>query len=185
MFSLLDGFSGYNQVLVTNSDQLKTSFKTPWGTFSYRRMPFGLINAGATFQRAIDIAFQGLLQSSVVVYLDDITIFTKKWHDHSLALRHVFDRSRKYSISLNPKKSVFAVLEGKLLGFIFSKDKVIIDPERVEAIEKVGFPGSKKAMQSFLGKINFVRRFVPNFAHIVRPLQDLVKKDFVFKYFDV
>ena len=146
IFSLLDGFLGYNQVLVTNSDQLKTSFKTPWGTFSYRRMPFGIINAGATFQRAIDIAFQGLLQSSVVVYLDDITIFTKKRHDHSLALRHVFDRSRKYSISLNPKKSVFAVPEGKLLGFIVYKEEIIIDPKRVETIEKIGLHGWKKAM---------------------------------------
>ena len=87
MFSLLDGFSSYNQVLVTTSDQLKTSFKTPWGTFAYRRMPFRRINAGATFQIAMDIAFIGLMQNSVVVYLDDITIFSKKQHDHLFALR--------------------------------------------------------------------------------------------------
>ena len=104
MFSLLDGFLGYNQVLMTNSNQLKTSFRTPWGTFSYRRMPFGMINVGATFQRAMDIDFLGLLQIFVVVYLDDITIFTKKIHDHSLALRHVFERCIKYGIYLNPKK---------------------------------------------------------------------------------
>ena len=95
MFSLLDGFLGYNQVLVTNSDQLKTSFKTPRGTFSYRRIPFGLINIGATFQRAMDIAFRCLLQNSIVLYLDDITIFSKKQYDHLLALRQAFDRSRK------------------------------------------------------------------------------------------
>ena len=81
-----------------------------------------------------------------------------------LAWRHVFDRCRKYGISLNPKKLVFVVPKGKLLGFIFSKDGTIIDPERVEAIEKNGLPRSKKAMQSFLGKINFVRIFVTNFA---------------------
>ena len=147
---------------------------TPWGTFSYRRMPFGMINDGAIFQRAMDIDFWGLLQRSVVVYLEDITIFTKKRHDHLLALRHVFDRCRKYGISLNPKKSVFAAPEGKLLGFIVSKDGTIIDPERVETIEKIVLPDSKKAMQSFLGKVNFVKRFIPNFAQIVRPLQDLV-----------
>ena len=78
MFSLLDGFSRYNQVLVTNSNQLKTSFRTPWGTFSYRRMAFGIINAGANFQRAMDITFRGLMQNYVIVYLDDITIFSKK-----------------------------------------------------------------------------------------------------------
>ena len=78
MFSLLDGFSGYNQVLVTSYDQLNTSFRTPWGTFSYKRFPFGSINFGATFQRAMDIAFIGLMQNYVFVYLDDITIYSKK-----------------------------------------------------------------------------------------------------------
>ena len=87
IFSLLDGFLGYNQVFITTSDQLKTSFKTPWGTFAYRRMPFRRINASATFQIAMDIAFIGLMQNSVVVYLDDITIFSKKQHDHLFALR--------------------------------------------------------------------------------------------------
>ena len=133
----------------------------------------------------MEIAFRGLLQNYVIVYLDDITIFSKKWHDHLLSLRKVFDRCRKFEISLNPKKSVFAITEGKLLGFIVSKYGIIIEPKRVEAIAKIGLPSSKKAMQSFFGKINFVRRFVPNFAHIVKPLQDLVDKDDVFKYTDI
>ena len=76
LFSLLDGFSGYNQVLLAEEDRLKTTFRTRWGTSAYRRMPFGLINAGATFQRAMDTAFRGLIGRSVVVYLDDITIFS-------------------------------------------------------------------------------------------------------------
>ena len=78
MFSLLVSFSGYNKVLVSPNDQLKTTFRTPWGIFTYRRMPFGLINAGATFQRAMDIAFRGLIHNYVVVYLDDVTIYSKK-----------------------------------------------------------------------------------------------------------
>ena len=76
--SLLDGFSGYNQVLVAEEDRLKTTFRTRWGTFAYRRMPFGLINAGATFQRDMDIDFYGLIGRSAVVYLDDIKIFSKR-----------------------------------------------------------------------------------------------------------
>ena len=76
--SFLDGFSGYNQVLVNPDDQLKTTFRTKWGTYAYRKMPFGLINAGATFQRAMDIAFKGLVNKSVVIYLDDITVYSKK-----------------------------------------------------------------------------------------------------------
>ena len=78
IFSLLDGFSRYNQVLVTNANQLNTSFKTPWGTFSYKRIPFGIINAGGTFQISMDIDFKGLVHKCVVVYLDDITTFSKK-----------------------------------------------------------------------------------------------------------
>ena len=78
MFLLLDGFSGYNQVLVAPDDQLKNAFHTPWGTFTYRRMPFGLINVGATFQRDMDIDFKGLIHNFFVFYLDDVTIYSKK-----------------------------------------------------------------------------------------------------------
>ena len=78
LFSLLDGFSGYNQVLVAEEDRLKTTFRTKWGTFAYKRMTFELINIGATFHRAMDIAFCGLIGRSVVVYLTDVTIFSKK-----------------------------------------------------------------------------------------------------------
>ena len=87
MLSLLDGFSGYNQVLVSHANQLKTTFRTPWGTYAYRKMPFGLINAGATFQRAMDIAFRGLIGKFVVIYLDDITVFSKNRTDHITHLR--------------------------------------------------------------------------------------------------
>ena len=121
LFSLLDGFSGYNQVLVAEEDRLKTTFRTKWGTFAYRRMPFGLINTGATFQRAMDIAFCGLIGRSSIVYLDDITIFSKKREEHAFHLRQIFECCRKYDILLNPKKCVFAVTEGKLLGHIVSK----------------------------------------------------------------
>ena len=75
MFSLLDGFFGYNQVLVSHNDQLSTSFRTPWEIYAYRKMPFSLINVGFTFQREMDIAFRGLTNECVVVYLDDFTIY--------------------------------------------------------------------------------------------------------------
>ena len=90
LFSLLDGFSGYNQVLVAEEDRLKTTFRTKWGTFAYKRMPFGLINDGATFQRAMDISFRGLIGRSAVVYLDDITIFSKKREEHTFSLKANF-----------------------------------------------------------------------------------------------
>jgi hypothetical protein len=175
--SLIDGFSGYNQLLMPPPDHLKTSFHTPWGTYAYRKMPFGLINVGATFYREMEIVFHGLINQSVVVYLDDITIFSKNKKDYLSHLRVVLERFRKYGISLNPKKLVFVLEQGKLLGFIVSKDRMIIDPERTQVIAKLSPPSSKKSMQSFLGKINFVRKFVPSFSEMVRPLQNLIKKD--------
>jgi hypothetical protein len=81
-FSLLDDFSGYNQVLVSEDDQLKTTFRTKWGTFSYKHLPFGFLNARKTFQRAMDVAFRGLINKCVVVYLDDVTIYSKNKEDH-------------------------------------------------------------------------------------------------------
>ena len=78
-------------MLVAEEDRLKTTFRTKWGTFAYRRMPFGLINAGETFQRAMDIAFRGLTGQSVVVYLDDVTIFSKKGEEHAFHLKHIFE----------------------------------------------------------------------------------------------
>ena len=98
-------------------------------------MPFGLINAGATFQRAMDIDSNGRIGRSAVVYLDDITIFSKRRGEHAFHLRKIFERYRKYGISLNPKKCVFAVTEGKLLGHIVSKKGISIDPEGIKSIE--------------------------------------------------
>ena len=105
------------------------------------------------------------------MYLDDITIFSKKREEHAFQLKQIFERWQKYGISLNPKKCVFAVTEGKLLGHIVSKKGISIDPERIKAIEQIPFPHNKKGMQYFMGTINFVRRFVPDFAQIVKPLQ--------------
>ena len=146
MFSLLDGFSGYNQVLVSKIDQLKTTFRTPWGTYAYKKMSFGLINAGATFQREMDIMFRGLIGKFVVIYLDDITVFSKNKADHLAHLRRVFERCRKYGISLNPKKSIFVVTEGKLLGFVVSKQGINTEPKRTQAISQISMPHSKITM---------------------------------------
>ena len=131
---MLDGFSGYNQVVVHPEDQEKTNFTTPWGTFMYAKIPFGLMNVGATFQREMDIAFSKENDKYVVIYLDDITMFSKTDPDHLQHLRKVFLKCRKFGISLNPKKSHFAMEEGKLLGHIIFLKGIIIDLDRVAAI---------------------------------------------------
>ena len=87
-------------------------------------MPFGLVNAGATFQRAMDIVFKGLINRSIVIYLDDITIYSKKRTNHLQDLKQIFERCRRFGISLNPKKYFFALDQGKLLGFFVSIDGI-------------------------------------------------------------
>ena len=132
----------------------------------------------------MDISFNGLIHNSIVVYLDDVTIFSKKQQDHFSTLKQVFKRCRKFNISPNPKKSIFVVTEGKLLGFIISKEGMIIDLECAEAISKVVLPNSHKEMKSFLGEINYFHIFVPNFSQVVKPQQFPVKKDLPFKWSD-
>ena len=130
---MIDGFSRYNQILVDKQDREKTTFTTPWRTFMYNKVLFGLMNAGAKFQRAMDIAFTGENDKFVVIYLDDIT-FSKFDQDHLKHLQQVFDKCRKFGLSLNPKKSCFVVQEGKMLGHIVTENGICIDPGRVEAI---------------------------------------------------
>ena len=125
---MLDGFSGYNQVLVFPEDQHKTTFTTPWGTFMYVKIPFGLMNAGATFQRAMDIAFSDEIGHFIVIYLDDLTVFSKTEEEHLKHLRKVFEKCRWYGLSLNPKKTIFGLQEDKLLGHIISEKGIRIDP---------------------------------------------------------
>lgn len=133
--SFLDGYSGYNQILVHKDDPLKATFTIPWGTFMYAKMSFGLKNAGETFQRAMDIAFANENDVFLVIYLDDITVFSKSDEEHLHHLRIVFQRCRKFGILWNPKKSLFTMEEGKMLGHIISKDGIEIDPTRFEAIQ--------------------------------------------------
>ena len=144
-------------------------------------MPFGLLNVGGTFQRAMDYAFKELSGKFIEIYQDDLMVFSKERPSHIGHLKQVFERCRKYGISLNLAKFVFGIDEGKLLGHIISKDGVKIDPERIEAIKKIPFPKNFKSLQYFNGHINFIRRFIPNLAEYIKPLHKLLKKDAKFE----
>jgi ribonuclease HI len=174
--SMIDGFSSYNHISVMPEDKEKTAFTTPWGTFMYAKMPFGLMNAGATFQRAMDIAFIGEKDQFVVIYLDDIIVFSRSDKEHSFHLRKFFLKCRRFGLSLKPKKSLFAMKEGNILGHIVLAEGVRIDPSRVEAIQTLSLPRSKKEIQAFLGKINFLGRFVSNFAELVKHIMTMLRK---------
>ena len=131
--STLDGFSGYNQIMVHPKYQEKTTFTTPWGTFMYAKMPFRLMNVGETFQWEMDIAFVDEKDKILVIYLDDINVFSNSDEEHVAHLLWVFRKCKKFGISVNPKKSHFSMKEGKLLGHILSQEGIKIDPKRVES----------------------------------------------------
>jgi hypothetical protein len=152
-------------------------FTTPWVTFMYDKMSFGLMNAGETFQRAMDITFSSERDKFVVIYLDDLTIFSNSDAEHLVHLTENFQKCKKNGLSLIPKKSHVAMQEDKILGHIVSKDGIKVDPKRVEAIDLINIPRNGKEIQSFLGKINFLRRFIPNFVEIIKLITDMLKKD--------
>eukprot|EP00253_Pinus_taeda_P034208 PITA_34208 len=147
-------------------------------------MPFGLKNVGATFQWAMDLVFTNEKDVFLVAYLDDLTVFFKLDEEHMYHLKIVFQKCKKYGVPLNPKKSLFAMDEGKILGHIISKDGIRIDPARVEAIQQIDLPRNKKEIQAFNGKMNFLRRFVPNLVEHLRELTDMLKKDSQVKWME-
>jgi hypothetical protein len=124
----------------------------------------------------MDIAFIGEKDQFVVIYLDDITIFSRTDKEHYFHLKKVFLKCRRFGLSLNPKKSMFTMKEGNLLGHIVSTEGVRIDPSRVEALHTLSLPISKKEVQAFLEKINFLRRFVSNFVELVKHITAMLRK---------
>jgi hypothetical protein len=134
----------------------------------YAKIPFGLRNVGETFQRSMDIAFIGERDQFVVIYLDDIPVFSRSDKENCCHLKKVFLKCRRFGLSLNPQNSMFSMKEGKLLGHIVSVEGVRIDPNRVEAIQALSLPRSKKEVHYFPGKINFLRRFVSIFVELVK-----------------
>ena len=127
--SMIDGFLGYNQIVVHEDDKEKTSFTTLWGNFMYDKMSFGLMNVGATFQREMDIAFISERDTFVVIYVDDLTVFSNSDAEHLFHLKQTFEKCQKSGLSLNLKKSHFSMQEGIILGHIVSKYGIKVDPK--------------------------------------------------------
>ncbi|PKI55417.1 hypothetical protein CRG98_024190 [Punica granatum] len=141
-FSFMDGFSGYNQIQMAEEDKIKTTFITMWGTFCYKVMPFGLKNAGATYQRAMVTLFHDMMHKEIEVYVDDMIAKSKEGEDHLVNLKRLFDHLRKYKLRLNPAKYTFGVKSGKLLGFIVSEKGIEVDPDKVKAIMELPPPST-------------------------------------------
>jgi hypothetical protein len=129
---MLDGFLGYNQILVKEEYKIKTTFTRPWGMYKYLRIPFGIMNSRSTVQRAMHCAFKDLIGNIIEIYQDDLMVLSKDRKDHACHLKQIFDIFISFGISLNPKKSMFDVDEGNFLENIISNEGVKIDLARVE-----------------------------------------------------
>uniref|UniRef100_A0A2N9ERP7 Integrase catalytic domain-containing protein n=1 Tax=Fagus sylvatica TaxID=28930 RepID=A0A2N9ERP7_FAGSY len=164
MFSFMDGFSGYNQIRMSPRDAEKTAFRTPIGNFYYTVMPFGLKNAGATYQRTMTAMFHDMIHQEIEDYVDDIVVKSKKREDHVEVLRKVFERCRLYKLKMNPLKCAFGVSAGKFLGFLVHNRGIDVDPAKASAIATMKPPTSHKELKSFLGRLSYIRRFIPGLA---------------------
>ncbi|KAE8654967.1 hypothetical protein F3Y22_tig00117034pilonHSYRG00338 [Hibiscus syriacus] len=176
-FSFMDGFSGYNQIKMNPEDMEKTTFITMWGTFCYKVMPFGLKNAGATYQRAMVTLFHDMMHKEIEVYVDDMIAKSRTEEEHIQNLRKLFQRLRKYQLKLNPAKCTFGVTSGKLLGFVVSKKGIEIDPDKVKAIQDLPPPNTKKEVRGFLGRLNYISRFISQLTDKCDPVFKLLRKN--------
>jgi hypothetical protein len=170
--SFLDAYSGYHQIKMKESDQLATSFITPFGMYCYTTMPFGLRNAGATYQRCMNHVFGEHIGQTVEAYIDDIVVKTRKASD----LETTFKCLRAKGMKLNPAKCVFGVPRGMLLGFIVSERGIEANPEKIATITNTGPIKDLKGVQRVMGCLAALSRFILRLGEKGLPLYRLLRK---------
>ncbi|GJP49632.1 hypothetical protein CLOM_g8818, partial [Closterium sp. NIES-68] len=181
-FSKIDLRGGYHQIRVFADDCHKTAFRTRYGSYEYTVMPFGLTNAPSTFQLTMNGVFRDLLDKCVIVYLDDILIYSKTQEQHLKDLEQVFQRLQEHRLITKGSKCEFLKSELEVLGHVVGADGIKIDPKKITTIRDWKPPTNLQELQSFLGFVNYVRRFIPNMAGITGPLTDLLRKGTLFEW---
>ncbi|QRW25665.1 Retrotransposable element Tf2 protein [Rhizoctonia solani] len=177
VFTKLDLRWGYNNVQIKEGDEWKTAFRTKYGLFKYLVMPFGLTNAPAAFQHFMNDLFRDLINVTVVIYLDDILIFLEDPKDHPTHVREVLSRLLRNQLFCKLSKCHFHVTTVDYLGIIISPAGFSMDQKKIEAVTSWPTPKTVKQVQAFLGFVNYLRRFIPNFSLVARPLHNLTKKE--------
>ena len=184
MFSKVDLRSGYHQIRMKLGDEWKTAFKTKFGLYEWLVMPFGLTNAPSTFMRLMNEVLRAFIGRFVVVYFDDILIYSKSLEDHLDHLRAVFNALRDARLFGNLEKCTFCTNRVAFLGYVVTSQGIEVDPAKIEAIENWPQPKTVTQVRSFLGLAGFYRRFVKDFGSIAAPLNELTKKDVPFVWGD-
>ena len=174
-FSTLDLTSGYWQVPMAVEDREKTAFVTPMGLFEFKSMPFGLCNAPATFQRLMERCLGHLNFQSVLLYLDDVIVYSKSYQEHLTHLSDVFQVLIQHGLKVKPSKCHLLKPQVHYLGHVVSAEGVQPDPAKVEVVKNWPIPRTVKDIRSFLGFSGYYRRFIPHFAQIAEPLTSLLR----------
>ena len=181
-YCFLDGYSGYNQIAIAPEDQEKTTFTCPYGTFAFRRMPFGLCNAPSTFQRCMMAIFSDMVEKTIEIFMDDFSVMGNSFDNGLANLRAVLARCEETNLVLNWEKCHFMVQEGIVLGHRISARGIEVDKAKIEAIEKLPPPSSVKGIRSFLGHAGFYRRFIKDLSQIAKPLSTLLVQGIPFEF---
>ena len=174
IFSKVDLKSGYHQIIIKEGDEWKTAFKTKQRLYEWLVMPFGLTNAPSTFMRLMNHALRSFIGNFVVVYFDDILIYSKNLDEHIELLRKVLEVLRKESLFANLKKCAFGTDNLVFLGFVVSSDEIQVDEEKIKAIKEWPSPKTVGEVRSFHGLAGFYRRFVKDFSTLAAPLTEFI-----------
>ena len=181
-YCFIDGYSGYNQIEITLEDQEKTTFTCPFGTFAFRKMPFGLCNAPGTFQQCMMGIFSDMIEIILKIFMDEFSVFGESNDECLENLRKVLERFQEKNLVLNWEKCHFMVTQGIVLGHIVSKNGIEVDKARVDMISNLPTPKCVRDIRSFLGHAGLYRRFIKYFSAISRPLCSLLAKDVPFAW---
>eukprot|EP00112_Aurelia_sp_Birch-Aquarium-sp1_P026204 Seg914.4 transcript_id=Seg914.4/GoldUCD/mRNA.D3Y31 product="Retrovirus-related Pol polyprotein from transposon 17.6" pseudo=true protein_id=Seg914.4/GoldUCD/D3Y31 len=181
-WSILDAASAYWPMPLSEEDREKTAFSVPRGKFEFNVTPYGLCNAGASYQRLMDICLSGLPADRVLAYMDDIVIFTPNFDAHLHQLKTVFTRLLSAGITLKASKCVIAHWKVEFLGYESSADGIQPQQRLTEAIRNFPCPTSKKELKRFLGLAGFYRQFIQGFAEISKPLNRLTNDAVVYAW---
>jgi Reverse transcriptase (RNA-dependent DNA polymerase)/RNase H-like domain found in reverse transcriptase/Spumavirus aspartic protease (A9) len=183
-FTSLDLASGYWQVEVREEDKPKTAFISRNGTYEFNVMPFGLSNAPGTFQRLMDSVLGNSLWKHVMVFLDDLNIFSRTFDEHLQHLEDVFQRIEKAGLRINPDKCHFCTQSLQFLGHIITNKGILPDDSKVEAVKNYPVPQNLTQLRAFLGLASYYRRFIKDFSKISTPLYELLKKNIPYDWTD-
>ena len=181
-YCFLDGYSRYNQIAIAIEDQEKTTFTCPYGTFSFRMIPFGLCNSPTTFQRCMMSIFSDLIEEVMEIFMDDFSVYGSRFESFLKNLETVLQRCKENNLALNWETCHFMVTEGIVLGHKISTIGMEVDQAKISLMKTLMPLTIVKGIMSFLGHAGFYRRFIQNFTKIARPLCRLLENDAKFEF---